>query len=603
MSTFSSTLFITSFSSTFEVIVECSIGFILTKLGFISADNVRFLSKMWFNLFIPCLFFKDMSTSFSLDLLQKLYLILLFGVVNQILAVVVGKLVFNKWTFRILFGPIRFVLMKVLSLFGKRSQFVENMDKMSKCETDMYTVSFFCHNSVSLPLVYLSALCYLSTTSSGGGNSSHSLDFMNLATDSMMITSTNGTVVDNTPAFYKLTYSEAYERSITALSIFIVPVEIMFYTLGSYVYSHGAEQMRKQMNEQLENPEPTTTEMVSNFVNLHEGNESVVVASEEHPQSYKPEFSEETLHLQEEETPSIEEMEPANNNESSINQENSPIVESSTTGNQSKLHKFKTISKNVLLFLWFNIILNPPLTAIFLACLISVISTDVKDFLIINPPPFVSTIKHLCSVFGQSVAPTSLLILGANIAAQASPHVFDDEKKDDDISSTTSTESLDLQEVEVIPVGERIKRKVYQIGRKLRRLCLGFFYGVLNTFKIRKLNPVALFFSIIIKLIVFPLLGVGLMYLTRSLFTDAFANIDDPLFFLVTLLQFATPPAIAITALSSVNDNYGQGETCEILLWSYLITPLTLSLFCSWFLKLSCELIVNPEDAMRVCNM
>ncbi|KAG2379273.1 hypothetical protein C9374_007412 [Naegleria lovaniensis] len=603
---FQASLFITSFSSTFEVIVECSIGFLLTKMKIITAEHIRFLSKIWFNLFIPTLFFKDMATSFSLDLLQKLYMILIFGAINQVLAVIVGKLVFNNFTFKCIVGPFRWMATKLLNVFGKRSQFLENMDKMSKTEQDIYFVSLFCHNSVSLPLIYLSALCYLSTTNPiEKAENEASVVTNGYQTSWLYPMNANDTLVDNTPAFYKIPYAEAYKSSITAISIFIVPVEIAFYTLGTYIYRKGSEQQQEVIvrlqtdpgssQESLEAPPHTARSLeslenqhiVTNITKLHEGNETILPYEPSSSNLQEDELSfkkyEERHILTSSESNllpnTLEELEMTPIQENHLSTESSPIE--STLPTQvisqqvqpspriSRTSKMKQMAKNFGLFMLHNIILNPPLAAIFLALMISVVSTDLKNFLIVNPPPFVSTIKHLCEVFGQAVAPVSLIILGSNIAIQATPHnhdplqLLEDSKKHDDDTSHSS------QIIE--PTHESLSTRYTPIRMallngvaKVKHVFLAAIIHVWNILKIKKLNPTALLFAITIKMVIFPLIGVALMFASRALFPSGFSNITDPLFFLVILIQFSTPPAIAITALSAVNSNYGQHETCVL---------------------------------------
>nr|CAG4717823.1 unnamed protein product [Naegleria fowleri] len=616
---FQGSLFVTSFSSTFEVIVECSVGFLLTWYKIITPEHVKFLSKIWFNLFIPTLFFKDMAISFSLDLLQKLYMILIFGAINQVLAVIVGKSVFNNFTFKCIVGPFRWMATRILSVFGKRSQFLENMDKMTKTEQDIYFVSLFCHNSVSLPLIYLSALCYLSTTNAMIEKSEQASQFVHHFEDQSTLQNswfavrggTNDTLVDNVPAFYKISYSEAYKSSITAISIFIVPVEIAFYTLGTYIYRKGSEQQqeilltRQAESSQIELLEsPPTTEslenlenqhIVTNITKLHEGNETVLPYDPSNP----------TLNVELSETPSLNKREErqvltlSNNVENeelgmtptvqetqqqviSVQRTNlntdSPIdhsLQNNTSNhttqqapptllNNTRTNRMKQMAKNFGLFMLHNIILNPPLAAIFLALMISVSSSDLKNFLIVNPPPFVSTIKHLCEVFGQAVAPVSLIILGSNIAIQAIPHnQLNSSKKQDDESEQFMREFSNNDEIEQASSRYALNRhSILKLFRKVIQFVFASLCYVWNILKVKKLNPVALTFAIMIKMIIFPLIGVALMYASRNLFPSGFSNITDPLFFLVILIQFSTPPAIAITALSSVNSNYGQHESC-----------------------------------------
>ncbi|EFC41278.1 predicted protein [Naegleria gruberi] len=184
-------LFLTSLSSTIEVILECSIGFILAKfkpVKILNSDRIRFLSKLWFNLFIPCMFFINLTTSFSLQVFQKIYMVFLYSVILEVLGIVLGKLLFLKWFWK---------------------------DRLDDISRTVLTLTLVCHTSVSLPLVYIVALCNVSTLSSN--------------------------------PVYKMTFDEAHKSALTTLSVFIIPTEFVFCTIGFNAFRYGAARLKREL--------------------------------------------------------------------------------------------------------------------------------------------------------------------------------------------------------------------------------------------------------------------------------------------------------------------------------------------------------------------
>ncbi|KAL9653177.1 hypothetical protein ABK040_009484, partial [Willaertia magna] len=112
----------------------------------------------------------------------------------------------------------------------------------------------------------------------------------------------------------------------------------------------------------------------------------------------------------------------------------------------------------------------------------------------------------------------------------------------------------------------------------------------LKTKLIRYNHPLSLILSVLIKLVIMPVGSVGVIYLVYTLgLTDK----KDPMLILVMLMHFAVPMPMASTTLASLNNDFGQNEICELLLYQYLLSPITLSLFAWWFLNLSCSLTVG----------
>ncbi|KAL9654029.1 hypothetical protein ABK040_011573 [Willaertia magna] len=560
-----------------------------------------------------------MSTSFSLELLKDIYIVFIFGLLNQLLAIALGYLFFNDYFFSaisFLNGKcnvfLRAILRKLQNSQRDEQEYnrhttntTTNFSKLRKVDKDVLISSLFCHNSVSLPVVYLSALCYLSS-------------------------------INGSQPFFKLTSEESYKKAITAISIFIIPAEILFYTLGSYLYKKGGENLlleEKKKENFVTNNNIVTTAIDKEVTNEVELCENVTLSSsyENTSDLLSPTYSlqNEQMKLLENElntlqnnsdnksqNESLSPMSPSQNNidnnfttqinislDKHLSQESLDELESqqnlqnsvtTTTNPSNYFTKVTTFCKKLFIplfhFILHDLILNPPLSAIFLALLISSINQNVKNFLIINPPAFISTIKQFCTIFGQGVAPVAMLILGGNLAIMEMEK--ESEKKGENIVSDNVSLQNSLQQ-------NNLKYKLKNNFKKIIFKIIKFLKMIKRLFTVKYLNRFGLFLSILIKLILFPLLGIFTIYLFKFILPFTIPN--DPILFLVSFIQFSTPTAIAVSALASVNNNYGLEETCELLLWHYLIAPITLSLLSPLYLILSCDMLINENVKNEIC--
>lgn len=258
--------------------------------------------------------------------------------------------------------------------------------------------------------------------------------------------------------------------------------------------------------------------------------------------------------------PQIEEQ--SNIEELPINQTEIPTsrVQQFKQKLQNLLPKVKELIMNML---------SPPLVSIFFAIIIAIIP-PVKEFLIVNPPIFISSIKHICKVFSQAVSPAALIVLGGNLALTL---VKEDENGGD--------QAITNQHL-------TFKEKVLSIIKRIRQL-----------FRVRHIHPLAIALSVFVKLIVFPLIGIGFVALAMKL---SILPSNDPVLILVVLVQFSMPMSMSLATLSSLNKDSGQEQVCELLLWHYLLCPFTLSLFSTWFLSLSCQFL-DTDSSKQLCNL
>ena len=120
-----------------------------------------------------------------------------------------------------------------------------------------------------------------------------------------------------------------------------------------------------------------------------------------------------------------------------------------------------------------------------------------------------------------------------------------------------------------------------------------------DLFRVRKMHPLAVALSVLVKLVIFPLIGIGIVALSMKL---GIIPSNDPVLIMVVLIQFSMPMSMSMAGLSSLNNDYGQEQVCELLLWHYLLCPITLSLFSTWFLSLSCQFL-DEESATKLCGL
>lgn len=552
------TLFLTSLSSTFEVLLECSIGFVMARVKafkLLNKDRIRFLSKLWFNLFIPSLFFIGISQAFSAEVFRKLYMIFVFGILLELLGMVFGKLLFLKWIWR---------------------------EKLSPVSRRVLNLTLVCHTSVSLPLVFLEALCKVST-------------------------------LEKNPIF-NMTYLKAHDSSVTASSVFIIPTEFIFYTYGYHSFRLGAEAlMREEQDkkrkdemtlnneEQLERLEIVDEPVMNNSKQEEELEDEKLWIQEQqetfttnHSSEKTQNFTSKDRHEEEQLMTNTNDnhnmsnhsmLETSTPHESAMTIEDeakSPIQENSFTWTQKvkKLFlkhwpKFKEFLINVL---------SPPLVSICLAILVALIP-PVKEFLIVHPPIFISSLKHICETFSQAVSPAALIVLGGNLALTLLKE--NEENEENEMDSTRTLTNL--------PTTTTTNERCRLLTTKLRNSCsnIGQF------FRVKRIHPLAIALSVFVKLIIFPLIGVGLVAACVKL---QILPTNDPILILVVLIQFGMPMSMSLAGLSSLNKDYGQEEVCELLLWHYLLCPFTLSLFSTWFLSLSCQFL-DEKSAAKLCRV
>ncbi|KAL0485933.1 10 TM domain-containing transmembrane protein [Acrasis kona] len=192
--------------------------------------------------------------------------------------------------------------------------------------------------------------------------------------------------------------------------------------------------------------------------------------------------------------------------------------------------------------------LTPPLISMIAGIIIACI-TPLKNFLVTNPPVIVSSLMHVASLFGDAAFALSMLVLGSNLYTTfMSDKIADDNDKE-------------------------------------RRPRSGFSkYACFICDKMIKHNdPLALFFCLILKLVVVPLIGIGVI--VGSVYAGILPRTDSVLL-LVLLVEASTPSAINLNNMTNLCNGIGQKQICEILLFMYACAPISLSILATIYLYL-----------------
>ncbi|XP_022745772.1 protein PIN-LIKES 3-like [Durio zibethinus] len=85
---------------------------------------------------------------------------------------------------------------------------------------------------------------------------------------------------------------------------------------------------------------------------------------------------------------------------------------------------------------------------------------------------------------------------------------------------------------------------------------------------------------IAVRNILLPLMGIGVVKAARHFHL---VGSSDTLFQFVLMLQYAVPPAMAVGTITQFFQ-LGQGETSVIMLWTYVVATLTLTLWSTLFM-------------------
>ncbi|KAG2389469.1 hypothetical protein C9374_014029 [Naegleria lovaniensis] len=504
-------LFMTSLSATIEVVIACSIGAVLVFVGVLTPERVQFMSKLIFTVFSPTFNLHALSRAISIEALSHLWMLPIINLIQTILGNIIGRIVFFRKFWR---GTLSY-----------EQQQVQHV-----------TQTF--NNGVTLPLVFMSAICKISA----GG------------------------------VLFDIDVDKAVEQAIAYINVYTLPSIFLFWSYGLTALSPP----KKEEDEISLSPSKDMSEHAE-MIKHHEDNESVGTTELQHYDHTHHEFEDSTLSMELKEHKSIENehhTEVRQHNEESNHLDNGSVHEESGVFHDLESPSITNQQRSSVFAKWtafynndrmkrarfiLKQTINAPVIALFLGTIIGLIE-PVKTFLITDPPMIVSAFVHTLTLFSSAIFPISMLILGANVATTLRASLK---------SSVDENESS-------LPLSKRLKKflNILYLLKWFRKKFINFN------------NPLALAISIVLKLAVMPLCGVGVVYLGTVVW-KIFP--PDPILVLTILVEFSVPMAMATTTLSSINGDFGQSIICENLLFNYLLAPLSMSLYCWWFLNLCCQ--------------
>ncbi|KAL9654439.1 hypothetical protein ABK040_010462 [Willaertia magna] len=428
-------LFLTSFSATLEMVIECAIGFLLFYFKILNSDGVQLLSKLVFYVFTPALFLFAMAKAANLELLKTVWILIPMGIIITVIGNFLSQFAFFKGFWK---------------------------NRMSKIQRNALIASTTFWNGQNFPLVFLAAIAQ---------------------------TAGNG-------ALWNIPIVKAHDLFIAYINISTLLPTVIFWSYGLELFSPPDDNIDN--DKQLKNSDSLE-------------NNKIELLDNESQESLKE----------------LEEGEQQLPHE--IQQPKKSLI--------VKIRENKFYKKFIFL-LKKTLIYNPPIISMILGIIIGFI-TPLKNFLIEHPPIVVSSISHILTLFSTALFPTSMIILGANVAMT----VFS-EKKD---GTKGEEEIKNQQEEEKQSFLHKVKSKL-----TLKNV-IDFFRNKAVRFN----HPIGLAIAVTIKLIIMPVMAVGIIYLCKIL---GVMEKDDPMIILVMLIHFAAPMAMATTTLASLNNDNGQNE-------------------------------------------
>lgn len=218
-----------------------------------------------------------------------------------------------------------------------------------------------------------------------------------------------------------------------------------------------------------------------------------------------------------------------------------------------------------IVFVLKKAVLTPPVIAVVAAICIGLFDSA-KRFLILDPPPIISSFIYVSDMFGDAMVPCSLIVLGAGIGQTVMGSLTRKEQQCPADEDATDEDTI-----------EKKKKSKFS----LRKLWYQWSLPRLNT------SGFLLAMSIVGKLLVMPAIALAMILL---LVRFGLLPTNEPIFFLVLLIEAASPSSKSLSSISALNDNGHVDGMSEMLLAQYLISPITLCLGTIFFLSVSCTL-------------
>jgi predicted permease len=197
-------------------------------------------------------------------------------------------------------------------------------------------------------------------------------------------------------------------------------------------------------------------------------------------------------------------------------------------------------------------IVSPPIVGMMCGLFVGLIP-QLKVFFVTDPPAVVSIFDHVASTFGGAMFPVSMMILGCNL--------YDTFV----LARQTSPQNVQQRQGVIKRLSDWARRNIIKFN-----------------------HPGAVLLSCLLRLVVMPLIGVGL---TVAAYKIGMFQPNDPVILLVLLVEASTPAAMNLAiAVNLCDDPKVANAMTEILLFQYLISPITMALFATWYLSLACNL-------------
>ncbi len=442
-------LALTALSATLEVVIEGSVGMLLAHINVLDNKSTRVLTNIGYYVTLPSMNLYRLASGVSLEMMKTVWIVTLYSFIFITISFVLGRIAFIR------------------RLWGSRIK--------SNVEQTMYVFSVTFNNAVSLPFVFVGALC---------------LSGSKLFADPQL----------------------AVSQAVAFISIYSIANASVFWTYGlSTLKKLAAEKSLEESQH----------------------HETVVTPDTKSSDELVPETD--------------------NNTEITIQDDIMSVDGLNTPESPPPPFSFKQFAKEKLVVVknalvsGIKSLLTPPMIALALGMTIACIS-PVKNFLVISPPPIISSIMHVAKLFSDATFALSMIVLGSNL-----------------YTTFMSSKNNDSDE-------KKVRRRGFN-----KYLCF-----VCDRF-IRYNDPIALFVAVAIKLLVMPLVGIGVV--VGSVQLGILAR-GESVLLLVLLVEASTPSAINLNNLANLADGIGQDQVCEILLFMYACCPISLSLYATAFLYL-----------------
>jgi len=347
----------------------------------------------------------------------------------------------------------------------------------------------------------------------------------------------------------------ASDTAIAYVCIYVTPLSILFWSFGLWFFRQGKEITEREEKEQEE-------AKLGHEHELHTAAESdtkSLILNNDNNQQQQ--------HTAEDEISVVQTQ------ESSANATSEPVLPIENEPAPAKSNKFIAKLKQ-----WFsreNIVtilkrtFTPPCMGMIIGALIAVIP-PAKYYLVESPPPILGSFIHIVEIMGDATFAASMLVLGANLYQT----VNSEQKPKQNTKQITTTENDEQNHQEEAPRSSLIRRITSKIHSMAKRV-------------VRHSDPIGLVLNLILKLMVMPAIGICI---TIAVLKLNWMPSNDPILLLVLFVQSSTPSALNLSMFATLSNGYGIAPTTELLLFHYLLAPVTLTLYATVFLYLSCYL-------------